>query len=185
MAMRPEVPAPTYTSPPPRLRTGTASSTAAFIAGRAGLTAAQAASCPSYMASIMSLVDHESRSTNLGLMCSVSISAHLSLPPRLCRCMSFDGPKAGPRLPHHLQAGKENARRQAKATQPDAMPGRQAARYAALRIPPVNESAHRHGGHLRRRSLLRTGHQPLHSLKQVEPSLHTVSRWPVLPMRPT
>src|SRR6267143_4416026 len=98
--MRPEVPAPTYTKRPPRLRADTASSTAAFIAGRAGLTAAQATSCPSYMASIMSLVDHESRSTNRGFMCSVSISPHLFLPPRLSERVLRDGPKTGPRLLH-------------------------------------------------------------------------------------
>src|ERR1700704_3267810 len=140
MAMRPEVPAPTYTKRPPRLRADTASSTAAFIAGRAGFTAAHATSCPSYMASIMSLVDHESRSTNRGLMCSVSISAHLSsaasaLLVRILR----DGPKARPRLPHRFQAGKETAGRQVKATEPDAMPYPQAARYAVHRIPPANE----------------------------------------------
>src|ERR1700704_7051751 len=78
MAMRPEVPAPTYTKRPPRLSADTASSTAALIAGRAGLTAAQATSCPSYMAAIMSLVDQESRSTNLGFICSVDILALLA-----------------------------------------------------------------------------------------------------------
>src|SRR6202163_2881354 len=140
MAMRPEGPAPTYTRRPPRLRAGTASSTAAFIAGRAGLTAAQAASCPSYIASIMSLVDHESRSTNRGSMCSVSMSAHLSLPPRLCQCASVaTGQKQGPPLLHRLQAGKENAGRQVKATESDAIPDHRAARYAAHRVPPVNE----------------------------------------------
>src|ERR1700676_2711234 len=139
MAMRPEAPAPTYTKRPPRLRAGTASSTAAFIAGRAGLTAAQAASCPSYMASIMSLVDHESRSTNRGLMCSVSISAHIPLASALSVRVFGDGPKAMPRLPHHLRAGKEIARRQVKATEPEAGLDHQAARYGAHRIPPVNE----------------------------------------------
>src|SRR6266704_6045507 len=96
------------------------------------------------MASIMSLVDHESRSTNRGFMCSVSISAHLSsaasaLLVRILR----DGPKAGPLLPHHLQAGKETAGRKVKATEPDAMPCSRAARYAVHRIPPVNELARR------------------------------------------
>jgi len=47
--------------------------------------------------------------------------------------------KSRARLPHHLQAGKESAGRQVKATESDAMPYPQAARYAAHRIPPVNE----------------------------------------------
>src|ERR1700730_4663523 len=108
MAVRQEVPAPTETKRTPRLRAGTASSTAAFIAGRAGLTAAQATSCPSYMAWVMSLVDHESRSTNRGLMCSVGMSAHLPLPPRLWWCASFaTGQKQGPGYRITFRRGKK------------------------------------------------------------------------------
>jgi hypothetical protein len=79
--------------------------TAAFVAGP---TAAQAPNCPSCMVSIMSLVDHESRSTNRGLMCSVSISAHLPLPPRLCWSASFaTGQKQGPGYRITFRRGKD------------------------------------------------------------------------------
>src|SRR5215467_11348228 len=78
--MRPDVPAPTYTIRPPRCSAGTASSTAVAIARRAPRTAAAAASCPSYMAAIISGVDHESRSMKRGLMSSVRMTLS-----RLCR----------------------------------------------------------------------------------------------------
>jgi len=66
-------------------------------------------------------VDHESRSTNRGLMCSVSISAHLCSAASLCRYAYFaTGQKQGPATASP-SGGEETAGRQVKATEPDAM----------------------------------------------------------------
>jgi len=62
---------------PPRLRANTRHPLRGYR-GEGLFTAAQATNWPSYIAWIMSPVDQESRSTNRGLMCSVTYPVHLS-----------------------------------------------------------------------------------------------------------